>query len=150
VWFEKSEVIPRASDTIERQTYSGTFNIDVYGFGLSRDDGTGHVPGDEEAAKEAQRGARLVRNVVMASVYTYLGLRGVVARRMVDTITIFQPQASSDNVAQVVGARVSLRVDFLEFAPQYVGQPLELLTARVYRAERTGEIIINADYTYPL
>lgn len=150
VWFEKSEVVPRASDVIERQTYSGTFNIDVYGYGQSRPDGSGHVPGDEEAAKEAQRGVRLCRNIVMSSVYTYLALRGVVARRMVDAVQVFQPQANNDNVAQVVGARVSLRVDFLEFAPQYVGQPLELLTARVHRAERTGEIIINADYTYPL
>jgi hypothetical protein len=147
VWFEKSEVNPRASDTVERQTYSGMFNIDVYGFGLSRPNGAGHVPGDEDAAKEAQRGVRLVRNIVMASVYTYLGLRGVVARRMVDAVTIFQPQASADNVAQVVGARVSLRVDFLEFAPQYVGEPLEVLFAKVHRAE-DGQIIINAEYNY--
>jgi hypothetical protein len=76
-----------------------------------------------------------------------LGLRGVVARRMVDAITIFQPQASADNVAQVVGARVSLRVDFLEFAPQYVGEPLEVLFAKVHRAE-DGQIIINAEYNY--
>lgn len=147
VWFEKSEVNPRASDTVERQTYSGIFNIDVYGFGQSRPDGAGHAPGDEEAAKEAQRGVRLVRNVLMASVYTYLGLRGVVSRRMVDAVTIFQPQANGDNVAQVVGARVSLRVDYLEFAPQYVGEPLEVLSAQVHRAE-DGQIIINAEYNY--
>ena len=147
VWFEKSEVNPRASDTVERQTYSGVFNIDVYGFGQSRPDGAGHVPGDEEAAKEAQRGVRLARNIVMASVYTYLDLRGVVGRRMVDAITIFQPQANSDNVAQVVGARVSLRVDFLEYSPQYVGEPLEVLSAKVHRAE-DGQIIINAEYDY--
>lgn len=149
VWFEKSEVMPRASDTFERQTYSGTFNIDVYGYGRSRPDGAGHVPGDEDAAKEAQRGVRLVRNIVMASVYTYLGLRGVVGRRMVEAIQIFQPQENSDNVAQVVGARVSLRVDYLEFAPQYVGEPLELLSAAVHRAE-DGLLIINTEYAYPL
>lgn len=146
VWLESTAVNPRASDTVERQTYSGVFNIDVYGFGTSKGDGAGHVPGDQNAAEEAQRGVRLVRNILMSSLYTYLELRGVVGGRMVDAVTIFQPKPES-NAVHVVGARVSLRVDFLEFSPQYVGQPLEVLGAKVYAAE-DGEILIEAQYDY--
>lgn len=150
VWWESAKAIGWASDTVERQTYAGVFNLDVYGFGVSQADGTGHVPGDEDAALQGQRAARLVRNIVMAGQYTYLGLRGLVASRMVEAITSFQPQQDAHNVAQVVALRLSLRVEYLEFSPQYVGQPLELLNARVYRAERDGEILVEATYEYPL
>lgn len=147
VWFESSAVNLKASDTVERQTYSGVFNVDVYGFGMSKGDGAGHVPGDEMAALEAQRGVRLARNILMASLYTYLELRGVVSGRMVDAITIFQPKQEA-NAEHVVGARLSLRVDFLEFSPQYVGQPLEVLSARVYAAE-DGQLLVAAEYDTP-
>lgn len=147
VWWETASVTPAASNTVERQSYSGQFNIDVYGFGLSRTDGAGHIPGDQDAALEAQRAVRLVRNILQAATYTYLNMRGVVGRRMVETITIFQPQQDNQNVAQVVGARLSLRVDFNEFSPQVVGEPLELLTVRVKHLE-DGEVVLNADYDY--
>lgn len=146
VWFESSAVNLQASDTVERQTYSGVFNVDVYGFGTSKSNGAGHVPGDQIAAEEAQRGVRLARNVLMASMYTYLGLRGTVARRMVDAITIFQPKQEA-NATHVVGARLSLRVDFLEYSPQYVGQPLEVLNAKIYAAE-DGQLLIEAQYDH--
>ena len=146
VWFESSAVDLKASDTVERQSYSGVFNIDVYGFGESRGEGAGHVPGDEMAAEEAQRGARLVRNILMASIYTYLELRGVVSRRMVESVMISQPQADA-NAIHVVGARIALRVDFLEFSPQYVGQPLEVLSAKIFAAE-DGQLLVEAEYEH--
>lgn len=147
VWWESASVFAPASNVVERQTYTGVFNVDVYGFGLSRSDGAGHTPGDQNAAEEAQRAVRLVRNILMSSIYTYLGLRGLVGRRMIDAITIFQPQQDGNNVAQVVGARLSLRVDYNEFSPQYVGEPLETLTVEVSRTS-DNQVIINAEFDY--
>lgn len=148
VWYENSDFDPRASNTIERQKTEAVFNIDCYGFGMSADDPTGgHVAGDQEAADEVQRALRLVRNILMAAEYTYLGQRGLVWGRWPQSITVFQPPIDSRPIQQIVGARIAFRVTFNEFSPQVEAETLDLLSAEVYRSE-TGEIYISADYDY--
>jgi hypothetical protein len=90
---------------------------------------------------------RLVRNILMAGEYTYLALRGVVWRRWVDNISIFQPQQDSENVHHIVGARLSFRVEFNEYSPQVQPVTLELLSVDVKRTEN-DEIVVEADYDY--
>ena len=137
-----------ASNIVERQKSSTTITIDCYGYGKSRDAGAaGHVCGDQAAAEAAQRATRLVRNILMSAEYVYLGLRGVVWRRWVESITMMPPQQDNNNVYHVVAARVAIRVEFNEYSPQFVPQPLELLTADVIRAD-DGQVVIDADYDY--
>jgi len=155
VWYDNSTFDLKAGSTVERQKTTGIFNIDCYGYGISQDDGgTGHLPGDREAALEVQKAVRLVRNILMAGTYTYLELRGLVWRRWVDKVTIFQPQDIRNaqqiiNVQKIVGSRIAFNVIFNEFSPQVPFETLELVSVDVKRTE-DGQIIAEADYQYPL
>lgn len=150
VWWDASSFEMAASNIVERQKAAATINIDCYGYGKSADvPAGGHTAGDQNAAEAVQRAVRLVRNILMAAEYTYLGLRGTVWRRWVDSITMFQPQQNNQNVHHIVAARVSFRVEFNEFSPQVPPETLELLTTEVRRTE-DDQIVIEADYEYPL
>lgn len=148
VWWDNSNFDPKVSTVVERQKSETVYNIDCYGYGKSADNPAGgHIPGDREAAFEAHRAIRLVRNIMMAAEYTYLGLRGVVYKRWVQAITVFQPQQDGNQVQQIVGARLAFRVEFNEFSPQIPLETLELLSADVNRTE-DGQLIAEADYDY--
>ena len=148
VWWDSSTYDQASSNIVERQKSTATINIDCYGYGKSADDGsTGHIAGDRNAAETAQRAFRLVRNILMAGEYTYLGMRGVVWQRWVESVTLMQPQQGGQNVHQVVGARLALRVEFNEFSPQVEPVVLELLTVDVRRTE-DNQVVIEADYDY--
>lgn len=148
VWYDNSNFMPGKSTIVERQNAEAIFNIDCYAVANSSDDGaSGHNPGDEEAAFAVQRVVRLVRNILMAAEYTYLGLKGVVWQRWPQNITIFQPQQDRGNARPVIAARIALRVSFNEFSPQISGDVIELISGTVKRAE-DGQIVIEADYEY--
>lgn len=147
VWYGGTEFDYQASDTVESQKGIGTFNIDVYAAGESFETSEGHECSDEVAAKNSQRAIRLVRNILMSNAATYLGLRGRVWSRRVESITPYQPDASDDMTQQIVGARVAFRVVFSEVSPQAETVPLELLSVKMKRKE-TGEIILNLEYEY--
>ncbi len=148
VWWGSASLQERASNTVERQKTTGTFNIDCYGYGRSRDNVSGgHSPGDIAAAANVQRAVRLVRNILMAAQYTYLGLRPTVWRRWIDSIETFQPQQDNQNVQHIVGARITFRVDFNEFSPQVVPEELCYLSVDVLRTE-DNQVVIEADYDY--
>lgn len=148
VWFDNSNFDPSASNISERQKTEAVFNIDCYGYGISSNDiAGGHNPGDKEAAFEVHKALRLVRNILMAAEYTYLGLRGVVWQRWPQSITVFQPQLDGRQMQQIVGARLAFRVVFNEFSPQVPAETLELVSVDVMRTE-DGEIVVEADYDY--
>jgi hypothetical protein len=147
VWYDSSFFDESKSNTVSEQMSETVYNIDIYGYGVSSDDGEGHKAGDKEAALECQRAIRLVRNIIMASENTYLQARGLVWQRWPQSINSFQPQQGENSVEKIVAARFALRVRFTEFAPQYAGQPLELLTTTVKRAE-DGSVYFTADYDY--
>jgi hypothetical protein len=150
VWFDNTNFDPSAGSTVERQKTESVFNIDCYGYGLSEDEpGGGHKPGDREAALEVHKAIRLVRNILMAAPYTYLGLRGLVWQRWPQSITVFQPQLDGRQMQQIVGARVAFRVVFNEFSPQVTPETLDLVSVTIDELE-TGELLVNADYQYPL
>lgn len=148
VSLDNANIDARASNLVERQKVIGVYNIDCYGYGFAEDDGAGgHTAGDARAALEAQRAARLVRNILMAAAYAYLGMRGVVWKRWVQSIAMLQPQIDNRTVQQIVAARVQLHVEFNEFSPQVEGEALELVAGAVRRKE-TGEIYFEAHYEY--
>lgn len=126
---------------------SAMFNIDCYGHGMSSDDPTepGHVAGDKMSAFEAQRCARFVRNILSSAEYAYLGMRKTVHRRWLEGLSIYTPGLEGRELQQVVAARLALRVEFNEYAPQHEGMPLELISATVKR-KRTGEIYFVGEY----
>jgi hypothetical protein len=148
VWYDSSNFDGLASNIVERQKAEAIYNIDCYGYGISSDDGaTGHNPGDRDAAFVVQRALRLVRNILMASTYTYLGLRGLVWQRWPQSVNVFQPNLDAQQVQKIVGARLELRVMFNEFSPQYVPETLEYLSVDVFRQE-DGQLVAEADFDY--
>lgn len=148
VWLDTVTFETSSSNIVERQKASAIINVDCYGYGVSADDGDlGHLAGDRNAAEAAQRAVRLVRNILTSAKYTYLGLRGLVWRRWVESITMMQPQQGGQNVHHVTAGRVSLKIEFNEFSPQFPLETLELLTIDVHRTE-DDQIIVEADYDY--
>jgi hypothetical protein len=145
VWFDSASFDMARGNVVERQMADGVFNVDCYGYAASRETVDGHAPGDRDAAIESQRAARLARNILMAAVYTYLGLRGLVGRRWVASIKAFQPAFDSPHVSHVVGVRVSLAVVYNELAPQVTGEIMELVQLTTKRAE-DGAVILVAEY----
>jgi hypothetical protein len=145
VSWDKSDDDEKASDVVERQRVHAVFNIDVYGAGVSRDTDDGHQPGDLAAAEERDRALRLVRNILMAGHYTYLGLRGVVTGRFRVSTEAFEPPLNEQPKVRVRAARLALRVSFNEFSPQVQGVPLELIALTVKRSE-TGQVLFTAEY----
>lgn len=148
VWYNNSDFDKKSSNVIERQNSNSVYNIDIYAMGISENiAGGGHTPGDKDASLRAQKAIRLVRNILMSSIYTYLGLRGVVWGRWPQSINMFQPQLDGKQAQQVIGARIAMSVSFNEFSPQYVPETLELLSVDVNRSE-TGELYFSADYDF--
>lgn len=149
VWYDSSNIDLRASQTIDRQQMEATFNLDVYGIGVTEllAGGAGQSPGDQMAAEEAQRGARLVRNILMADSYVTLGIDralGLVGQRHISTIQTFQPEFANQNARQVAGLRLSLQVKLSELGPQTPAVILEEISAIV--RDENGEILIDALY----
>jgi hypothetical protein len=155
VWFQSGTFDEAKGNAIERQAQQGTFFVDCYGWGISEEGaGDTHTPGDEAAAKTAQRAVRLCRNILMAAENRYLQFPIVPAQggrfvwdRWPQSITMFQPQLGEQSSHQVVGARLAMRYGFNEFAPEVVGDVLELLTVDIHRAS-DGMLIAEADYDY--
>jgi hypothetical protein len=147
VWYDNSNFDGGSSNISERQKSTTIYNIDIVARGVSKADGAGHKPGDKEAALNAQRATRLVRNILMAAEYTYLGLRGTVWQRWPQSITSFQPQIGDTPVQNVAGTRIAMRVGFSEFSPQATADILEIISGTVQRTS-DGKIVLEAEYDY--
>lgn len=133
-----------ASNVVERQKSTTLYHIDCYGYGVAEDDGgSGHIAGDYRAGVETRRAVRLVRNVLMAAEYTYLGLRGTVWGRWIQSIQAFHPPLEQRSVPQVRGARISFEVTFNELSPQITGELLEELGITI---EDNGEVLLAFEY----
>ncbi len=148
VWYDASTFDKSKSNAFERQHSDSTFNIDMYGRGLAQDTDEGHTPGDLDAALAVQRVVKLVRNILMAGEYAYLGLRGLVGERWPQSVRILQPEIERAVAPQIVGARMVFNVTFNEFSPQVVPETLETLFATV-KSKEDGEVVIEAEYIYP-
>lgn len=147
VWFDNATTLERGSDVIKTQQKEVVYNIDCYGLGVSGGDVAGQLLGDKEAALNSHRGTRLCRNILMAAHYTYLGLRGIVGRRMTRSITAFQPEINGRAVQNVLATRIQLGVLLIEASPQATGEPIEYLSIELKRAE-DGQILAGVDIDY--
>ena len=142
IWWEKSSQIEGESNTIEKQTFEGTFNIDCYGFGKSEKiDAVSHTAGDQLAVYEAQRTVRLIRRILMAGPNAYLGMqknddnRQVVKGREVSEIVNFQPQQGERPIEHAYGARIVFLVQYNEYSPQFVAETLDSLSIDVVHGD---------------
>jgi len=136
-----------AASTVSGGRTAGTYHIDCYGYGKSADvEAAGHKPGDEAAGLEVARIVRLVRRILMSAHYAYLALpRGLIARRMLRSVTSFDIPLSERGAQHIVAARLVLGVEFVEGTPQVQGVPLESLYLEARRA-KDGRLYFAAQY----
>jgi len=148
VWLS-SWAYPKAlGNSVGRQGVEATYNIDILGYGKTDGViGLRQNPGDQTAAFESQRGARLVRNILMADQNTYLQMQGTVGGRWIESASTFQPGNSEDSAEDIVATRLVFSVLLNEFSPQDAGVTLERVFVDIVRAG-DGFIEASADYDY--
>lgn len=154
VWYDGSGFDMSKSNISNRQHANGKFNIDIYGYGRSAGiDGGGHTPGDEEASLIAQRGLRLVRNILMSAYYVRLNFdldkipQNIIGRRWSESIQSFQPEFGNQNALNVQGIRFVLAVDFNEFSQEFQGENLEKVVVDIKR-DVDGKVLATGEYNY--
>jgi len=146
--YENSNFPLDRGNVVEKQTSESSFNIDMFACAISESKGSaGHIPGDEAAAKALHAVIRLVRNILMSALNTYLQLRGTVTKRWPQSINMFQPDQNQNTVQNVIAARMILTVDFGETSQQIAGEALEVINNSIKRAE-DGSIVLSAEYDF--
>ena len=148
IWTDNLNYEKNASTTFERHKTTCVYNIDCYGYGEASDNVSGgHIAGDYDANINVQRCIRLVRNILMSSIYHQLDLTGLVWHKWIDSVSFFQPEINANSMQKISGARLSLAVTFNEFSPQYIGTELDYIAIDIKRS-LDGQIIAEADYDY--
>jgi hypothetical protein len=149
VHFNNDRFDNKNSTMIDRQRATGTFYIDCYANKKTTDADSG----DELSSKDADRIARLVRNILMAQEYTYLALgyrelgngNNLVTRRYITKREKFGIDIRQEGYENIVACRIILEVDYDELSPQVVMENLELMILSCKR-EDSGQIYFNAEY----
>ena len=145
VRMDTADVDMRASDPVERQTYNGRITLDCYGYGVSEESGAGHLPADKQAVDAAWRAAKLVRNILMAGEYTYLGMRGIVSRRMVSSIQSYRVDAPEPGSFKLGLVRLALDVRYWETSEQV---PVDVIGGVDIEIQRLADGLVLASLSY--
>jgi hypothetical protein len=124
------------------QKFTGFYNIDCYGCGNIVDE----LGDDRNAALNAWKVARIVRNIIGAGEYTYLGLRKVdgvqcVCSRKIEKIETGATANMAETAIAVLIARMTLSVVFYESSPQADGVEMEPMTFTC--KDSTGKVLID-------
>lgn len=139
VLFDNDRFDNKNSNQIDRQRATGTFHIDCYAKKTTTDDNEG----DELSSKEADRIARLVRNILMANEYAYLALgyrelgvgNNLVTKRYVMRREKFQPDIRNEAYENIIACRLTIEVEYDEFSPQTEMEDFELLINSCQRSD---------------
>ena len=143
VWLDS--VVFVDGNVVDRKQPSTTINIDCVSVKSSTDNPAGGITlsADERASLDSERIGRLVRNILMSDVYTYLTLRGIVGRRWISRMQKFQPDREDQPVENAMGFRVVLEVSHLETSPLTTPVDLDLIVTEIRRDEISGEVLAN-------
>lgn len=146
VCFDRTEYDRKRSDPTIRQQADATYYVDIYATATTRETTEGHEPGDRAARLLVQKTYGYVRRILMAGPNANLQMVKTVGDHWPQAFEMFWPDKTDldkGHTENVAFGRLKLDVSFLEFAPQYFGQPLEELNVGVKRSE-TGELYFSA------
>jgi hypothetical protein len=123
---------------VSEKKYIAHFAIDCYGCG-NRTSGDN----DQIASLRAWKTARIVRNILMAGCYTYLGLQSLVKSREITEIQAIVPSNRYTNTSSVAitVCRIILQVMYVEDSPQ-VPMLAEFEELAFSSISDTGEVLI--------
>ncbi len=150
--FDNDRFDNKNSNNIDRQRVIGTYHIDCYAKKNTNDSQTG----DERASREADRIARLVRNILMMNEYTYLlfgsreALAGTIPTQLVFSRYIqrrekWQPDIRTEGFENVIACRLTTEVVYDEFSPQTETVDFETIINSCIRGE-DDEVLFGAEY----
>ena len=143
--FTRQDFAEQRSNSINSQHAGATYWIDVLAYGIATETDAGHTPADAKAAAEASRVKTLVRRILMSGQHTFLGLRGTVFGRWLESISRNRPPPDEVPVQNIVADRLVLRVDFNEVGPEAEGNPCETVHLDVYRSD-SGELLLSQEF----
>ncbi len=144
VYLASASNLGTSGDDVNLAVYNTVINIDCLSAKANKTvDGT-MIKGDKLAALDVQRVARLVRNILMAAVYRKL-IAGVTTARMIQSITMFQPNINDHPAQHCVGARLVYACTVNEYSPQYDAPELELVSGEATRGD-DGAVLFGTDF----
>jgi len=154
VFFESDSFENPGSNVVQSQKVKGNFIFDCYAHKNSTVDQNDNDSiidnGDELSSREADRIARFVRNIIMSAQYTYLQLgrenANIVQKRYIQRREKFAPEQQNPSFNNVVGCRLSLNVEYVEFSPQTVLDTLDTLITQCTRSS-DGKILFEYQAT---
>jgi hypothetical protein len=133
--------IPRSNSRLGDQKETGLFHL--YCAACGND--SGNFRDDKSSALRAWKVMRLVRRILMADAYTYLGLRKTISQRHIFLMEAGTPPAPEKTALAYTVIRASLEVSFVERSTEVQGVPLEGIDFKV--TPETGEVIAKASLT---
>jgi hypothetical protein len=118
--------------------YTGTCFIDCYGCG-----NINNINGNDDSLGtiRAWKTARIARNVLMSSFYTYLGMRGIVKKREILKMATGAPAGMPESAISITVCRITFNIEYTEKSPQAGGVPFEGILFK--SLSDNGEILIN-------
>lgn len=150
VLFDNDTFDNRNSDLTYRQKVKGIFYIDCY----AHKNTTSEMSGDEATSKESDRIARLVRNIIMSATYFQLALgnrefghgNNIVYSRRITRREKFLPTDKEGKIFEsVIATRLTLEVEYEEFAPQIDTRDLDLIITTCKKDSITGQIYFEVE-----
>jgi len=145
VWYSNGNFDPKKSNSSTRQLGVFRYNIDAYCTQVAEQTTAGHSAGEELAARKVHRAARILRNIIMHDSWTYLGYQGLVWKREIASIDVFQPLSEKRPVENVIGCRLGLDVTFDETTDLADENILEVINI-TFQYEPDGMVIAELQY----
>ena len=131
-------------DVVNRKQPDTIIQIDCVSSKNAADNASGGITtqADVRASLDAERIGRLVRNILMAATYTYLDLRGIVAKRWISRMQKMQPDRDDQPAQNTMAFRVTLMISHLEFSPQVTPGDMDEIIIDIKRGE-SGEVLAD-------
>lgn len=150
IWYNNSSIDEKKSSGDGYQTcYTSRFNVDCYVSAVHEETETGHLSGDELAAKSAQRIGRIVRNILAHEKYRNLGITGDYRpwRKFVTSLEMFQPATAQGAIQSVMGFRLAVEVDHNETILERSYETLDGVDV-TFQHEPDGLVHVELKYDY--
>jgi hypothetical protein len=143
VSFDNDRFDNKGGSIIGMQKTTGTFYLDCYAHKTK----TASLSGDEATSKEAERIARLVRNIIMYGDYSYLGLPGIVTKRYIVRREKLQPDTRQEGFENIVVCRLTLDVEYEEYTTQSAGVSMDEVFGQCKLSD-SSQVLFETKFDY--
>lgn len=150
VLFDNDTFDNKNSNQTEQQATKGMFFLDCY----AHKPKTESLDSDEATSKEAERIARLVRNIIMSAEYNQLALgyadlgkgNNIVFDRYILKREKFMPLDREGRAFEnIIAMRLTLGVDYVEYSPQIEPTDFDLLYFKCEKSE-DGQLLFDLNF----